>query len=562
MDYFKKTSPEKFRSRFLQSLVKDETPQVKENAVRLQKSFAASVIFSPFDVRVVDRSLICSPEKGYILAQLRQGAQPALRWFPVVICLHSFTIDVNKLWLQIENETSIDNVETEVACKFIRRSSRIVDVALTNVEKKMEGECSTRRLGNSASDNYNVDLRDSKNSASDDYDIDLNETDFSDRDYEEKYEPSSSPISSDSDNVRKKRSKRKQPKSKVHEKDYCSSTNKNEDNPAPAIMIAGDDVPQFVPLSPLPPIPPLPSPVLPSPGSINSINNVITPKDLPTLVNPDQLSLLFTNPIIQTAEDDVESLSLPSPLLPQPGSINSINNVIPKDLPTLVNQVTNTIIQIPPPRPNVNNIQITPQKLMLFTESVIYLQNHIKIDVNGQGMIIKDNHTSGEISGIIRNWPITALTSPKEEFVKVIMTPLNSEASQKDCDFRQICEFILYDFYFMTKKGPLQRDIGERTYIVERIAPLFKSIQSVYNEYKFHWIEVELDCIREVKKIFPKFDLPIYQADGLGVRNSSKKEVVFIEILGGPENTDQKKLKEDSKKASERSCIRSKVGFY
>ncbi|RIB12515.1 hypothetical protein C2G38_2249459 [Gigaspora rosea] len=400
---------------------------------------------------------------------------------------------------------------------------------------------------------------DSKNSASDDYDIDLNETDFSDRDYEEKYEPSSSPISSDSDNVRKKRSKRKQPKSKVHEKDYCSSTNKNEDNPAPAIMIAGDDVPQFVPLSPLPPIPPLPSPVLPSPGSINSINNVITPKDLPTLVNPDQLSLLFTNPIIQTAEDDVESLSLPSPLLPQPGSINSINNVIPKDLPTLVNQVTNTIIQIPPPRPNVNNIQITPQKLMLFTESVIYLQNHIKIDVNGQGMIIKDNHTSGEISGIIRNWPITALTSPKEEFVKVIMTPLNSEASQKDCDFRQICEFILYDFYFMTKKGPLQRDIGERTYIVERIAPLFKSIQSVYNEYKFHWIEVELDCIREVKKIFPKFDLPIYQADGLGVRNSSKKEVVFIEILGGPENTDQKKLKEDSKKASERSCIRRKT---
>ncbi|CAG8800032.1 11990_t:CDS:1, partial [Dentiscutata erythropus] len=54
--------------------------------------------------------------------------------------------------------------------------------------------------------------------------------------------------------------------------------------------------------------------------SINSIpnNNVIIPKDLPTLVNQDQLSLSFTNPIIQT-----------------PGT--------------------------PPPRPNVNNIQITPQ---------------------------------------------------------------------------------------------------------------------------------------------------------------------------------------------------------
>lgn len=100
----------------------------------------------------------------------------------------------------------------------------------------------------------------------------------------------------------------------------------------------------------------------------------------------------------------------------------------------------------------------------------------------------------------------------------------------------------------MTKKGPLKRDIGERTYIVERIVPLFKAIQSIYNEYKFHWIEVELDCMREVKKIFPKFDLPINQADGLGVRNSSNKAVIFIEASGGPENMDPKHIKEDSEK--------------
>ncbi|CAG8594805.1 2717_t:CDS:2 [Paraglomus occultum] len=244
----------------------------------------------------------------------------------------------------------------------------------------------------------------------------------------------------------------------------------------------------------------------PAPAINSILNNVIISQDLPTLVNQDQLStLIVTNPIIQT-----------------PGT--------------------------PPPRPNVNNIQVTPQKSVLFKDSVTYLQNHIKIDVNDQGMIIKDNHTSEEISSIIRNWLIMALTSSKEEFVKAIMTPLSSEASPKDHDFRQICEFILYDFYFMTKKGPLKRDIGERTYIVERIVPLFKAIQSVYNEYKFHWIEVELDCIREVKQIFPKFDLPINQADGLGMRNSSNKAVVFIEVLGGPENTDQKKLKEDSEK--------------
>ncbi|CAG8621175.1 5530_t:CDS:10, partial [Diversispora eburnea] len=361
-----------------------------------------------------------------------------------------------------------------------------------------EGECSTRELRNISPVDYNENLNETNLSESDheekvistgvNYDIWINikrplckfrqesyKRKQSESNVESDYEPSSSPTSSDSGHDQKKKQKiseRKQPKSKVHGRNYCSST----DNPSPVIMMTGGDVASLPPLSSLL-IPSLPLSLLPPLGSLNSIpNNVIISQDLPTSVNQYQLSTLtVTNPIIQT-----------------PGT--------------------------PPPRPNVNNMQVTPQKSALFKESVTYLQNHIKIDVNDQGMIIKDNHTSEEISSIIRNWLIMALTSPKEEFVNAIMTPLSSEASPKDHDFRQICEFILYDFYFMTKKGPLKRDI------------------------------VELDCMREVKKIFPKFDLPINQADGLGVRNSSNKEVVFIEILGGPENKDQKKLKEDSEK--------------
>ncbi|CAG8667723.1 5725_t:CDS:2, partial [Paraglomus brasilianum] len=94
MEYFQKTSPEKFRFidfykyrqrqddftrsfreesgnlwRCLMSLVKDGTPQVKENARHRTK-----------------------------------------------------LEDVRIFWQQIENETSIDDAEAEVACKFIRRS--------------------------------------------------------------------------------------------------------------------------------------------------------------------------------------------------------------------------------------------------------------------------------------------------------------------------------------------------------------------------------------------------------------------------------------------------------
>ncbi|CAG8471905.1 14155_t:CDS:2 [Acaulospora colombiana] len=82
-----------------------------------------------------------------------------------------------------------------------------------------------------------------------------------------------------------------------------------------------------------------------------------------------------------------------------------------EQLPTVI--VTNPITQTPGtplPRHNVNHIQATPQKSVLFKESVTYLQNHIKINVNNQGIIIKDNHTSAEISSVIRNWLVTVLS--------------------------------------------------------------------------------------------------------------------------------------------------------
>ena len=100
----------------------------------------------------------------------------------------------------------------------------------------------------------------------------------------------------------------------------------------------------------------------------------------------------------------------------------------------------------------------------------------------------------------------------------------------------------------MTKGSPLKRKIGERTYTIERIIPLFKAIQSMYKEYIFQWIEIQVDCIKDMKIVFPEFDFIINKADGVGVRDSSNKAIIFIEISGGPESTDLKHVKEDTEK--------------
>ncbi|KAG9302392.1 hypothetical protein G9A89_011442 [Geosiphon pyriformis] len=194
-----------------------------------------------------------------------------------------------------------------------------------------------------------------------------------------------------------------------------------------------------------------------------------------------------------------------------------------------------------PPSRSQNTVMTTPQKPILSANSIKYLDKHFSIDINQQCVIMKEIKIN-IIPGSVRDWLYTVLSSGKDVFKNVVMVPLIP-----DHQFRKICEIILYDFFSMASDGPLNRHIGERKYTVERIVPLFKAIQSIYKEYIFNWIEVQLDCIKEVKMLFPEFDLTLNKADGV-LKVSNNKEIVFIEVSGGPESTVPKHVKEDSEK--------------
>ncbi|KAF0442185.1 hypothetical protein F8M41_003694 [Gigaspora margarita] len=77
---------------------------------------------------------------------------------------------------------------------------------------------------------------------------------------------------------------------------------------------------------------------------------------------------------------------------------------------------------------------------------------------------------------------------------------------------------------------------------------VLSAIQSVYREYTFDWIEVQANCIKDAKMLFPNFDLKLNKVDGIGLKVSSTKEVVFIEVSGGPENAILKHVREDTEK--------------
>ncbi|CAB4434264.1 unnamed protein product [Rhizophagus irregularis] len=101
-------------------------------------------------------------------------------------------------------------------------------------------------------------------------------------------------------------------------------------------------------------------------------------------------------------------------------------------------------------------------------------------------------------------WPNTfrcLISLEKDVFKSAIITPLSPNHQ-----FRKVCETILYDFFSMTSE-----------------------------KYMFDWIEVQADCIKDVMLLFPEFDLTLNKVDGIGVKVASNKEIVFIEVSGGPE---------------------------
>ncbi|CAG8510271.1 17558_t:CDS:2, partial [Racocetra fulgida] len=54
--------------------------------------------------------------------------------------------------------------------------------------------------------------------------------------------------------------------------------------------------------------------------------------------------------------------------------------------------------------------------------------------------------------------------------------------------------------------------------------------------------------IRNAKMLFPEFDLKLNKVDGIGFKVSSNKEIIFIEVSGGPENAILKHVREDTEK--------------
>nr|CAG8542006.1 5713_t:CDS:2 [Entrophospora candida] len=122
----------------------------------------------------------------------------------------------------------------------------------------------------------------------------------------------------------------------------------------------------------------------------------------------------------------------------------------------------------------------------------------------------------------------------------------NTEESRFLFFIRQSLLDFVYNFKFSTPKM-LDRDLQERSYIVELLAPIFRAFRNSFPNIKYHWIEKYVTSIKDVNNMFMN-NLGERKTDLLVLRQSDGREVLLMEVSGPPFKIDEKHTVGDAKK--------------
>jgi hypothetical protein len=85
-------------------------------------------------------------------------------------------------------------------------------------------------------------------------------------------------------------------------------------------------------------------------------------------------------------------------------------------------------------------------------------------------------------------------------------------------------------FKYLTPKV-LDRDMKERSYIVECLFPILRAFRNAFSEVKYEWIEKDVELIKEVNKIFIG-NINRCKTDVLVLRLSDMNELLKSEVSG------------------------------
>ncbi|CAG8734980.1 31575_t:CDS:2 [Racocetra persica] len=158
------------------------------------------------------------------------------------------------------------------------------------------------------------------------------------------------------------------------------------------------------------------------------------------------------------------------------------------------------------------------------------------------------------------NEPVEITDDPESD-TQAINTEQNLDKKQVEEELA--IRHALLDFIAMFKNLPkvLNRDMSERTYIVESISPIFRSFRNAFPEVKYEWIEKDVRSVKEAGSMFA-INIKSRKTDLLVIRLSDATEILHVEVSGPPFKADKKHTIGDIKKLLMMAAIGDKLTLF
>jgi hypothetical protein len=144
----------------------------------------------------------------------------------------------------------------------------------------------------------------------------------------------------------------------------------------------------------------------------------------------------------------------------------------------------------------------------------------------------------------------------QSDYSEIFSKIVEETVTEKDNETTEEARFLFFirhtllDFVAMFKyltPKVLDRDMKERSYIVECLSPILRAFRNAFPEVKYEWIEKDVESIKEVNKIFMS-NINRRKTDVLVLRLSDMNELLKIEVSGPPYKSTKRHTVGDAKK--------------
>ncbi|CAG8708759.1 10088_t:CDS:2 [Cetraspora pellucida] len=243
--------------------------------------------------------------------------------------------------------------------------------------------------------------------------------------------------------------------------------------------------------------------------------------------------------VLNNSEDTWCKIALSTPQ--QTSTSFDISATSRESTPCPISQLAQQVLINTPNKPIVTKVmcdKYSPYLVCAFSATIDYVKETVEVETYREieKLFLMKNRLVLQESFVKKLESIFETEYSKIESKIIDLTIVEGDNQTEVAGFNFFVRYALLDFIANFKyRSPkvLDRNMSERTFIVECLAPIFRAFRNAFPDIKYDWIEKNVTSIREANNMFVDAISP-RKTDLLVVRLSDGMEILNTEVSGPP----------------------------